>query len=119
MTPEQILKKAITIKEMDCSERGCPFYKINKNDIQFIIKPLYRFLFGCERNSENRLSSCSEIFLSICFEYNKEKTRKLFDKYKKYKGRINFYLSGDSMPCNLLKEMANFIVKSSFYLSIE
>lgn len=124
MTPKQILKKAANYKKIECNPIGCPLckinlHKINSRDDQFIIRSLYRFLFGYEKNNENRLSSCSEIFLSICFEYNKEKTRKLFDKYKKNKGRINFYLNGFSMPCDLLGEMANFMIKSSTCLDIE
>lgn len=119
MIPKQILKKAATIKKIDCSP-SCPLYKIHLKDGLPIIESLYHFLFGCEKNNENRLSSCSEIFLLICFKYNKEKTRILFDRYKNYNGKINnFYLDGNTMPCDLLGEMANFMVKSSICLDIE
>jgi hypothetical protein len=116
MQLKQILLKA-TKGRTNCSRKGCPIYDINV-DI-YDLNKMYKHLTGENISYVNHFSFCSECFLSLCYEYNKKRTKEMFDKYVFYEGSNFFEDSANKMPCKLLGEMAKFMLNNKKYIDIE
>ena len=122
MLLKQKLLKA-TKGRTNCSSNGCPIYDINVDDINvddINLNEMYRYFTGENISFTNHFSNCSECFLALCYEYNKKRAKEMFDKYVFYKGKSNFFEdSVNMMPCELLGEMAKFMLQKRKLIDIE
>lgn len=116
MLLKQILLKA-TKGKTKCSSDGCPIYHINTCNVN--LNEMYRYFIGEDIIFDNQFSNCSELFLSLCYEYNKKRAKEMFDKYVFYEGKSNFFEDSAKMPCKLLGEMAKFMLNNKKSIDIE
>jgi hypothetical protein len=117
MSPKEILTKLSEKGSIDCSSSGCPLYELFVSEEQ--LNKMYKHLTKKPKDpDDNEFSFCSEVFLQLCYEYNKKRAKEMFDKY--VDDRNNFYVDSiNRMPCFLLKKMTKFILQKRKFIDIE
>lgn len=116
MLQKKLLKILSKEGRTNCSPSGCPLYELFANEEQ--LDKMYLYLTKKPKDLNNVFSTCSEVFLQLCYKFDKKMAKKMFKKY--VDNGNNFYNgSANQMPCFLLKEMAKFMLQRRTLIDIE
>ena len=116
MLQKELLKILSKKGRTDCSLSGCPLYELFANEEQ--LDEMYLHLTKKPKGLNNVFSTCSEVFLQLCYKFDKKMAKKMFKKY--VDNGNNFYNgSTNQMPCFLLKEMTKFMLNNKRSIDIE